>query len=179
MRNAGSRASFDVKKFLAGAFCAVVLSALVFAVWLALGFADVASDVKPAGWESATMTPAVHAAVRRSAQPLRNPLPVSEAGLIAGGKLYMNDCIGCHGEPGKPSEFGLTFFPPAPQLWQDATRYRDTEVFWIAKHGLRWTGMDPQSPGYSDPDLWRLGMFISRIGNLPPAILKAIQPTPK
>jgi mono/diheme cytochrome c family protein len=144
---------------------------------LVLGLADVASDVEPAAWESAIMTPAVHASVRRSAQSLRSPFPDSEATLIAGGKLYMDDCVGCHGSPGKPSRFGLTFFPPAPQLWQTSTRYSNGEAFWIAKHGIRLTGMSPQG-GYSDPDLWRLGMFINRIGNLSPAVLKAVQPAP-
>ena len=178
MRSPSTRASFDARKFLAGALCAIVLMVATLFACLALGLADVASDVAPAAWESAIMTPAIHASVRRSAASLRSPFPDSEATLIAGGKLYMNDCVGCHGSPGEPSQFGLTFFPPAPQLWQTGTRYRDAETFWIAKHGIRLTGMSPQAGDYSEPDLWRLGMFINRIGNLPPAVLKAIQPAP-
>lgn len=174
-----SRAPFNAKAFVAGSLSAIALPLLFLAAWAGLGLMDVAADIQPAAWESATMTPAVHASVRRSAQGLRNPLPDSEETLIAGGKLYMDDCIGCHGGPGMPtSRFGLTFYPPAPQLWQNGTQYRDAEAFWIGKHGVRWTGMSPQGAEYSDTNLWKLAAFISRTGNLPLAVEKAIQPTP-
>jgi mono/diheme cytochrome c family protein len=182
MKEEASRSPFDAGKFVAGALCSIALIAVSFGAYLALGLMDVASDVQPPGWESATMTPSVHASVRRSARSLRNPLPDSQETLIAGGKLYMNDCIGCHGGPTEPaSQFGLTFFPPAPQFWKMGTQYKDTEAFWVAKHGIRWSGMFRQAGtgGYSDADLWKVAAFISRIGSLPAPVLKAIQPTPE
>jgi mono/diheme cytochrome c family protein len=102
---------------------------------------------------------------------LNSPLLESDETLIAGGKLYLNDCVGCHGAPGKPpSDFGATFYPPAPQLARDGTTYSEGEVYWIAKHGIRRTGMSAQSSSYSDQQLWLLAGFITRITNLPPRV---------
>ena len=90
--------------------------------------------------------------------------------MIAGGKLYLNDCVGCHGAPGKPpSDFGATFYPPAPQLARDGTTYSEPEIYWVAKHGIRRTGMSEQGSTYTDEHLWQLAAFISHITALPAA----------
>jgi mono/diheme cytochrome c family protein len=103
-------------------------------------------------------------------------LPQSDETLIAGGKLYLNDCVGCHGEPGQPpSQLGGTFYPPAPQFPGVGTKYSESEVFWIAKHGIRRTGMSAQASSYKDPELWALAAFISRVPNLPPSVLAGIR----
>ena len=87
----------------------------------------------------------------------------------------MNDCVGCHGEPGKPpSEFGATFYPRVPQMTTKGTDYTENQIFWIAKHGIRRTGMSAQSDGYSDQKLRLLTAFISRIRTMPPEMMRAI-----
>jgi mono/diheme cytochrome c family protein len=123
------------------------------------------------------MFSAVHTSVQRSVSPdLKSPLPADDETLIAGGKLYLNDCVGCHGAPGKPaSDFGATFNPPAPQLARDGTQYSEGQIFWVAKHGIRRTGMSAQRYSYSDQQLWLLAGFISRIRNLPPQVLAGIE----
>jgi mono/diheme cytochrome c family protein len=98
--------------------------------------------------------------------------------MIAGGKLYLNDCVGCHGAPGKPpSDFGATFYPPAPQLARDGTTYSEPEIYWVAKHGIRRTGMSEQGSTYTDEHLWQLAAFISHITALPPQVRSAIEPS--
>jgi mono/diheme cytochrome c family protein len=162
---------------MAGSLCAIALLAIAAAAYLGLGLMEVAADAKPAAWEACLMTAAVHASVRRRAPAMTNPLPATDAILVAGGKLYMDDCVGCHGAPGQPpSDYGVTFFPPAPQFAHAGSQYADAEVFWVAKHGIRMSGMYPQAPHYSDADLWHLAAFIRRIRSLPPAVAKAIQP---
>ena len=105
---------------------------------------------------------------------MRNPMAPTDENLIAGGKLYMNDCVGCHSAPGKPaSEFGATFYPPAPQFAAAGAQYTEAELFWVAKHGIRRTGMFEQT-SYSDAQLWQLAVFIARIRNLPGAVTKAV-----
>jgi mono/diheme cytochrome c family protein len=165
-----------VKRLIAGSLCALALLAIAAAAYLGLGLMEVAADAKPAAWEAGLMPAAVRASVRRRAAAMQNPLPHTDATLVAGGKLYMNDCVGCHGAPGHPSDYGVTFFPPAPQFAQAGSQASGAELFWVAKHGIRMSGMFPQAPHYSDSDLWRLVAFIGRIGNLPPAVARAIRP---
>ena len=165
-----------MKQLIAGSLCALALLAVTAAAYLALGLMEVAADARPAAWEAGLMTSAVHASVRRRAAAVRHPLLQADADLVAGGKLYLNDCVGCHGAPGKPpSDYGVTFFPPAPQFPHSASRYSAAELFWVAKHGIRMSGMYPQAPHYSDADLWRLAAFIDRIRNLPPAVVRALR----
>ncbi len=168
-----------MKKFLAGSLCGIVFVAVALAAYLGLGLMDVAADQRPSAREARFMTASLEASVRRRAPQIQNPLANSDDTVIAGGKLYLNDCVGCHGEPGKaPSDFGATFYPPAPQFPSAGTRFSEAQIFWVAKNGIRLTGMYPEGAAYSDSQLWSLAAFISRARNLPPAILKAIQPAP-
>lgn len=164
-----------MKRFFIGFVTgAVVLTICVFG-YLRLGLANVGADAPAPAWITQWMFSSVHASIhRRVDRELRSPLPDDDETLIAGGKLYLNDCVGCHGATGKPpSQFGATFYPPAPQLARDGTRYSEAEVYWIAKHGIRRTGMAAQGSSYSDHQLWLLAGFISRITNLPPRVRSA------
>jgi mono/diheme cytochrome c family protein len=143
-----------------------------------MGLTEIQADASPAAFTSLFLYSKTHASLRRRAPVQSNPLQGDEQTLIAGGRLYLNDCVGCHGEPGKPaSQFGASFYPPAPQLAQTATEYTEAEILWIAKHGIRRRGMAAQGPSYSDEDLWRLAAFVRRMTKLPPRVLEGIQQT--
>lgn len=164
-----------VKNFFLGFLIGLIVLILGASGYLASGFPDVRADAPIPAWASRLMYSSVHAAVRRSAPEENNP-PTSEETLIAGGKLYLNDCVGCHGEPGKPpSDFGATFYPPAPQFPSVGTAYEAGQVFWIAKHGIRRTGMSAQEFNYADKDLWAMAAFIRHFPNVPPQVLGRIQ----
>jgi mono/diheme cytochrome c family protein len=166
-----------MKRFLIGFLTGGLGLALCGLAYLNLGLADVAADAPTPAWMTRWMFSSVHASIRRTVpRDLNSPVPASDETLIAGGKLYLNDCVGCHGAPGKPaSTFGATFYPPAPQLARDGTSYSEAEIYWVAKHGIRRTGMSAQGPYYSDQKLWLLAGFISRITTLPPEVRAGIE----
>jgi mono/diheme cytochrome c family protein len=166
-----------MKRFVIGLLTGGLVLALCVLGYLRLGLADVAVDAPTPAWATRWMFSSVHASIRRTTpRDLKSPLPASDENLIAGGKLYLNDCVGCHGAPGKPpSTFGATFNPPAPQLARDGTTYSEAEIYWVAKHGIRRTGMSAQGPYYSDQKLWLLAGFISRITTLPPEVRAGIE----
>ena len=145
--------------------------------YLTLGLSDVRADAPAPAWLAHWMSSSVYASIRRTVPTnLTNPEPVDDDSLIAGGKLYLNDCVGCHGVLGKPpSDFGATFYPPAPQFARAGTRYSEPEIFWIAKHGIRRTGMSAQGSSYSDQKLWQLAGFISHITSLPPQVQAGLE----
>ena len=100
-----------MKNFVLGiAFTAAVL-VIGGLGYLLLGFAEVRGDLPPSRLESAVMRRAVHASVRREAPEVPNPFPPSDENLIAGGKVYLDECAGCHGTPGKPEEYPGVLFP--------------------------------------------------------------------
>ena len=165
-----------VKHFSLGFVTGIAFLFLIATGYGASGFTDLGADAPVPEWASRLLHYGIQASVRRSAPKQDNPLPPTDDMLIAGGKVYLNDCVGCHGEPGKPpSDFGATFYPPAPQLASVGTPYEEDQIFWIAKHGIRRTGMSAQEFSYPDKDLWSVAAFIRRLPNLPPGLLSKIR----
>jgi mono/diheme cytochrome c family protein len=138
--------------------------------YLLMGFAEVRADVPPSGFETWLMYMGVHAAVRRQAPNVANPFAPTDGTLIAGGKLYLGECAGCHGSPGKQRKYPTALNPPAPQFPTVGTEYSEPQVFWVAKHGVRHTGMFFNGAWNSDDELWRVTAYIKRMSNLPQAV---------
>ena len=139
-------------------------------LYLRLGFAAVRADLPPSKFESIVMSSAVHASVRRQAPELPNPVAPTEENLIAGGKFYLEGCAGCHGAPGKPDESSDSLYPRIPQLPAQGTTYSEAQIFWIAKHGIRYSGMFANGKFDSDEKLWTMAAYIKRIKDLPPRV---------
>jgi thiosulfate dehydrogenase len=164
-----------LKSFFLGVLCALAALAIGAVAYLLLGFAEVRADLPPSGFEVSLMTAAVHASVRRVAPAVPNPVPPTDENLIGGGKFYLNNCSGCHGPASKPeNEASDTLFPPIPQFNKVGTTYTEAQVFWIAKHGIRRTGMFANGKWYADKDLWSVAAYIKRINSLPPAVQEAL-----
>jgi cytochrome c553 len=169
-----------VKRFIAGFLTGAAFLVLLVVLIAQLGLVDVRADAAIPSWFATRFSASVHRSVARQASSVSPLAPATDADVIAGGKLYLNDCVGCHGEPGKPqSDFGATFYPPAPQLATTGTTYTEAQIYWVAKQGIRRTGMGAQAGSYSDEKLRLLAAFIYRMRTLPRDILKEIQPKPE
>ena len=159
-----------MKQFLLGSLCTLCVVIVGGLVYMWLGLAEVRGDAPPRpDW----MQMAVHASVRRQAPNVPNPIPATEDNLIAGGEIYLNECAGCHGAPGKPNEPD-SLNPAAPRLAQVGTGYSEAQIFWVAKHGIRRTGMFANGIWDSDQKLWTVAAYIHRIKNLPPRVRQEI-----
>ena len=164
-----------MRTFLLGFVAAFVVLPIGALTYFRLGLADTRSDVKPPAWETRLMQSAVRASVRRGASGIQAPTAENiEDAIVEGGKLYVNGCMGCHGEFGKTGE-DLDSYPPVPQLPHVGTQYSEPELYWIVKHGIRNTAMSAYGPFYSEKQMWALASFLRRINNLPPGVLERIQ----
>jgi len=163
-----------MKQFWLGSLVTVAAFVVVGLIYLRLGWAEVRADVPPSRLESSLMRMAVHASVRRHAPETLNPVAPTDENLIAGGKMYLNECAGCHGTPGKVQKWPNSLNPEAPQLPEIGTDYSEAQVFWVAKHGIRRTGMFANGVWDSDQKLWTLAAYVYRIGKLPPRVAEDI-----
>lgn len=170
-----------MKNFLLGVLFAILLISLAFFAYLRLGYAEVRGDIPASRFEAMLLTSAVRASVRRQAPEIPNPFPPTDQNLIAGGKIYLAECSGCHGElePGKGGS-ASALVPPPPQFSTVGTGYTEAQLFWIAKHGIRRSGMFANGQWDSDDRLWQVAVFLKHIHSLPPNVRAAIlAPSPK
>ena len=165
-----------MKKFLLGVLVGIAVPVLGTVSYLELGMAEVRADIRPGRWESYLMNTGVHASVRREAPDLPNPVLPADENLIAGGKIYLEACAGCHGTPGKPfGSKGPILYPPIPELPVMGTALSEAQIFWVAKHGLRRSGMFANEAWASDEKLWTVAAYVKHMNSLPPAVQAAVE----
>ena len=69
-----------------------------------------------------------------------------------------------------------SLYPPIPQFPKAGTEYSEAQVFWVAKHGVRRTGMFVNGKWDSDQKLWTMAAFIKRMNSLPETVKEALEP---
>jgi len=142
--------------------------ALVLA-WLGVWSVD--ATATPPSWERAVARMAFNASVARHAPRTSNPLRPSAEVLLAGMKVYRDNCAGCHGGPSRASEWGSTdFYPRVPQFARTPPRKPDWQLYRIVTRGVRYSGMAAWGNQVPDSTIWQVVTFLSRLDSLPPTI---------
>jgi mono/diheme cytochrome c family protein len=160
-----------MRKFILGALTgALVFPILAGAVFL-LGWSPVDATSEPPAWETRLARASFAASVARQAPRLANPMPMNSDTLREGMKIYRDACAGCHGDAGKPSQWGTSdFYPRVPQFDSAPPAKPDWQMFWIVKHGVRYSGMGGVDGLMADDKVWKIASFLSRIKSLPPDV---------
>jgi cytochrome c553 len=87
--------------------------------------------------------------------------PVSAAGH------FQQSCAVCHGAPGTPpSPVMQAATPPAPDLARTVGGYSDRELFWIVRHGVKYTGMPAWPAGERPDEVRRMVGFLRRLPDM-------------
>jgi cytochrome c553 len=102
------------------------------------------------------------------------------AGLVAvGGNHYRGSCAYCHGAPGvKASPVSQSSLPPPPDLSNVSDRWNDSELFWIVKNGIKYTGMPAWASQHRDDEVWAVVAFLKAMKTMSPDTYRALQPAP-
>lgn len=73
-------------------------------------------------------------------------------------------CAYCHGSPGTPvSPVAASMLPPPPDLKDKVGLWRDGELFWLVKHGLKYAGMPGWPVLQRDDEVWAVIAFLRRL----------------
>jgi mono/diheme cytochrome c family protein len=160
-----------MRNFVLGIVVTIVLL-LIGSLGLALlGFLPTRANRPPSKTEARIAMSALDNSVDRHAAHLNNPVSPTDDNLIAGVKIYTMNCASCHGDlDGKPSAFGNSFYPPAPNLILDPPDDAEWHLYYVIHNGVRYTGMAAWDKTLSDADMWKVTAFLTRINKLPPAV---------
>lgn len=142
-----------------------IVLVLGFAGWLPF---DAISP--PPSWETAVGQRALIASVDNRALSVADPLTSDDTEVRSGGgKLYANDCAGCHGSAKAPSKWGAEdFYPRVPQFWLEPISLRPEQAYVIIRDGIRYSGMGSWRHLLSDKQMWEVANFVSRIPDRSP-----------
>lgn len=167
------------RAFVLGDVLTILAAAAAGYAILRTGTIPANADAEPGGFESWAAGTDLDATLAREAPKGPNPVPLTDANLVAGIDLYGQHCAICHGTAkgdASASPIAKGEYPSPPQLATDGVE-DDPEgySFWKIKHGIRWTGMPSWKDRLSDQQIWTLALFLKYMDRLPPAAEQAWQ----
>jgi mono/diheme cytochrome c family protein len=142
---------------------AVVFSFAILGALFGVSRISIGAMPEPGKTESYLATGAKHILVRMSSRHVIPPATLDmQASTAEGEKLYGVDCAACHGMDGsKPTDAGRWMYPRVPKLTSaEVQQYSDAELFWIAKNGIRLSGMPAFGKVEIDENIWNLVHYI-------------------
>jgi len=158
-----------LKGFIAGILFVVVLVAVVAYVVVQNGWIDPRADAGYLPLEK-WASRAVLRADRRLGAPVKAPIADSVENLVAGAKLYGQNCAVCHGaSDAKQSTIAQGLYIQAPQLAKDGVEDDAIgETYYKIDHGMRLTPMPAFSKTLTQEQIWQLALFLKDMKTLPP-----------
>lgn len=148
----------------------VALAATAMAVAALVLLSGVASITASSGHWTITTRILDFAKVRAVAMQslrIKAPLLDDETLSLRGASHYENACALCHGRPGEdPPPMMAAMTPPPPTLTDKLSRYTAEELFFIVKHGIKFTGMPAWPVQQRDDEVWAVLSFLRRMPSL-------------
>jgi mono/diheme cytochrome c family protein len=160
-------------RFLAGILVTLLGLALGAFVVMWFGLFPAGADVGYFPMEKWLANHAVNTQIRREMPRAPYPFgPPTDQVILAGAKLYMQNCAFCHGSGNSqdtPTAKGMYIKPPQfPRHGVDDDP--EGETYWKIEHGYRFTGMPSYGGKLSEEQIWQIAYFLKRApDDLPPA----------
>jgi thiosulfate dehydrogenase len=164
-----------IRAFVLGIVATLVALAVFLYVAISAGLVPANADARPPKIERWIASRSLHAALAREAPKTPDPLPLDDTNLIAGIKLYAQNCAVCHGAADAARSniaFGLYQHPP--QLAKDGVEDDPEGVtYWKIYHGIRLTGMPAFGKTFNETQIWQVALFLKHMDALPAASQRA------
>jgi mono/diheme cytochrome c family protein len=165
--------------FLGGFLAALVMLALIVAAVIYGGVYNVAATEPHAAWGEWILDTAMQRSVALRAAAVSAPDRFSDEDVRSGVQVFDGKCAPCHGAPGRErGEIAKGMRPQPPDLSEASRRWSNAELFWIAKHGIRMTGMPAFGPTHDDRQLWTVVAFVRRLPDMTPEQYKRMGERP-
>jgi len=163
--------------FVLGLGVAIAVTGVSGYLFVKAGGVRMETTARPLPLEHALARMALHASLR-NARHRNNPLPVDDATLVPGARLYREHCAVCHGTPGRtPTAISRGMFPSPPQLFEKNDMVTDDPegvTFWKVTHGIRLSGMPGFEGTLSDTQRWQVTMLVARADRLSDEVRAAL-----
>jgi mono/diheme cytochrome c family protein len=163
--------------FVLGIAAAIVLFGVGAYAFIWSGGMPMATTAAPLPLEQTVANLALHASFH-SSLTLKNPTPLDETNLMAGARVYHQNCAICHGAPDAgPTAIAKGMFPSPPQLLTSSDMITDDpqgETYWKVTNGIRLTGMPGFGGTLTDAERWQVTMLATNADKLSAAVRAAL-----
>lgn len=164
-------------KFFVGVLVGIGLVVLASYLFVARGGIFMGTDTKPLPLEETIAGAAINASIGKSAND-PSPLPADETNLLAGAKIYVNACAGCHGKLDQVSSGAKGFYPLPPHLLPPGTGVTDDPVgstHWVVKNGVRFSAMPRFDKKLNDTEIWQVSLLLRNADKLPDSVKESLR----
>ena len=146
----------------------LIIVVLLFAglIYLYSGAYNIGADVPhtaPVHWALSVLR---DRSIATHAKGIRVP-PLTNPEMIAtGAHHYAEMCSGCHLAPGMPdTEIRQGLYPQPPDLARGTPPPAET-VYWVVKHGIKFTAMPAWGATHDETALWAIVAFVEKLPSL-------------
>lgn len=171
-----NRSTGMFKGFVLGIVIGILLLVGCMYLYFSLGYAPVATAAHPMPFERKMAKLALHAYLDKMQHP-QPMVPADEGNLIAGAKVYKEQCASCHGLPGEPkSAVAHGMFPDPPQLFKGigVTDDEPWETYWKVENGIRMTGMPGFKGQVGEKEIWQATMLVKNADKITEPVKKEL-----
>jgi thiosulfate dehydrogenase len=165
-----------IKGLILGILLGVLLIAGGFYYYFSSGHVPVATSAPPIPFEKAFARIGLHAYLDKLPHP-EPQVTVDEANLIAGAKVYKEQCAVCHGLPGEPkSTIAQGMYPTPPQLFHGTGVTDDDawESYWKVENGIRLSGMPGFKDRLTEKQIWEVAVLVKNADKIPESVKKEL-----
>lgn len=87
--------------------------------------------------------------------------------VVKGAVTYDLHCSGCHGSPSlQAPRVAAAMVPNPPYLPPAIPHWKDSELFYVVKHGMKFTGMPAWPSQQRDDEVWAMVAFLRKFPEL-------------
>src|SRR6267378_1621720 len=151
-----------VKGLVLGVLLAILLIAGGVYFFISSGHAPLATSAPPIRYEKKIARLGLTAYKDKLPHP-EPQVPADEANMVAGAKVYKEQCATCHGIPGEPKgAIALGMYPAPPQLFHGVGVTDDDawESYWKVENGIRLTGMPGYKGQLTETQIWQVAVLV-------------------
>jgi cytochrome c553 len=103
---------------------------------------------------------------------------IDRSGMVSAAGHFAQACASCHGAPGvRPLPVMQRATPHAPDLSVNAREWTDRQLFWILRHGVKFSGMPAWGADGRDDEIKRMVAFVRALPAMTPAQYRALVAT--
>ena len=161
-----------MKGFLFGLVIGIIIVPAAVFLYIWLGYAPVSTKSQPLPFERKLAGIAIEKRIEKEA-PKESPVQPTEPNLLAGAKIYIENCAVCHGTlTESESAIAKGMYPEPPPMLHGGGVADDPvgQTFWVVTNGIRLTGMPGFNGSLTEEQIWQVSQLLANAEKLPQSV---------